>query len=174
MLADLLVARSRATNVNDACRKGSVVHVAVALMPISIDERPTQVTRPSSAMSSSRLGRWRYTMRSTLAVTSSRSSSPGWRQCSKAIVPAKASRSSSSRPTRTWPHGLRYVSASSRSVLNGYVNELAESIGAFSTRVRSPGLSSTTTSCCCLISIRLRQSESTIGVWWRPALAEPW
>ena len=81
MVAERLLPGSRATNVKLASRNGSEAHVDRACMLISMLERPTHVTRPLSSMSSTRFGRCRYTIRSTLAVTSSRSGSPGVAQC---------------------------------------------------------------------------------------------
>mmetsp|Transcript_68985 Transcript_68985/g.180811 ORF Transcript_68985/g.180811 Transcript_68985/m.180811 type:complete len:218 (+) Transcript_68985:488-1141(+) len=108
------VSGSRATKVKRDSRKGSFAQAAFACIWISIEERPTHVTRPDSTRSSLRFGRCRYLMRSTLAVTICSGASVGsvLRQCSKATVPARASRSSKRRPGRTWPHGFRYLSTS--------------------------------------------------------------
>mmetsp|Transcript_8396 Transcript_8396/g.20115 ORF Transcript_8396/g.20115 Transcript_8396/m.20115 type:complete len:290 (-) Transcript_8396:250-1119(-) len=59
MAALRLVSGFLATKVNVAQRNGSSVHVAHALIEISIDDLPTHETAPASFTSSCRLGRWR-------------------------------------------------------------------------------------------------------------------
>mmetsp|Transcript_72582 Transcript_72582/g.216633 ORF Transcript_72582/g.216633 Transcript_72582/m.216633 type:complete len:242 (+) Transcript_72582:570-1295(+) len=137
--AALPVFGSRATKVKLDSMKGMSDQLELACMLISMEDRPTKVTCPHKWMSSFTLGLCRYLMRSTLAVTMWRSSSSGLllEQCPKAMVPARASRSSRRRPTRKRPQGLTYLSvnAAFSGLLNSYVTEAADSLGVFATKV---------------------------------------
>mmetsp|Transcript_41831 Transcript_41831/g.97055 ORF Transcript_41831/g.97055 Transcript_41831/m.97055 type:complete len:202 (+) Transcript_41831:482-1087(+) len=108
--AERRVAGSRATNVKSASSQGSCPPCTPsekASRRSTIELRPTHATEPSSFMLlrvSACCNSW---MRSTDAVTSMSFEGARGRLCLAETVPASASRSSSTRPIRTLPYGLR-------------------------------------------------------------------
>lgn len=100
------VTGSRATKVNSASSQGSRpprTPSEKACSRMTMLERPTHATQPERRMSDSVSQMCTSEMRSTEAVTSIRCFGARGTQCLKAIVPASASRSSSTRPMRILP-----------------------------------------------------------------------